>query len=278
MRHVYTHLDEFFALSDWGHEIKGSFGLQPPPGDWAAFKSRINELNEQCPKGESVKVIFAARHGQAEHNTLREKHGIYSPIVQVLFPILDPDLTDLGRQQASVLSFALQREAKRGMPLPEKWFVSAMKRAGETCGIEWGWLFGEQTGEQIDKGHGVPAVVVENIREQLHVHQCDRRSPLSELQKTFPSFTYLPGTTEKDDLWQPQSERGRETDEELGVRMGKGVVECLNMSKEQTYISVTAHSVSLEGMYATLGVPARRLEVGEMNILVVRVKEVEDAE
>lgn len=39
-------------------------------------------------------------------------------------------------------------------------------------------------------------------------------------------------------------------------------------------ISITSHSGALRGVYKTLGVPARQLVVGEMNVLVVRVREV----
>jgi hypothetical protein len=41
--------------------------------------------------------------------------------------------------------------------------------------------------------------------------------------------------------------------------------------KDVTDTSVSAHNGALRGVYAALGVPARSLEVGEMNILVIRV-------
>jgi hypothetical protein len=76
--------------------------------------------------------------------------------------ITDPLLTDLGRTQATSLAIALQREISRGMPMPEKWFVSPLKRCGETCGLEWGWAFQTTTGgASKDMGHGVKATVVE---------------------------------------------------------------------------------------------------------------------
>ncbi|WVQ85307.1 hypothetical protein IAT38_007472 [Cryptococcus sp. DSM 104549] len=251
---------------------EGSFGLGLLSGDWAAFKAHIEELNAQCPEGESVKVIYAARHGQAEHNVIKEKHGVPDEIGQIMYPILDPELTAIGRGQASTLGEALQRESGRGMPLPEKWFVSPLRRTGETCGLEWGWLFGEHD----EMSHGVPAIVVENIREHLHVHQCDKRLKRSDLQKIFPSFTYLPATTEEDELWQPGSVRGRETEEELVARRGVGINECLEMSEGVTYISVTSHSGALRGIYASLHAPPRSLNVGEMDVLIVRVKKVGD--
>lgn len=68
MKYIYTHIKEFFKVSDWNEDvsanltlpmnflisayiylstnylifqIQGPFGLQPPPGDWAEFKKRI---------------------------------------------------------------------------------------------------------------------------------------------------------------------------------------------------------------------------------------------
>lgn len=187
-----------------------------------------------------------------------------------------------------------------------------MKRAGETCGIEWGWLFEENKGK--GKSQGVPATVIEvnyflwhihrgvlflirthyqNLREHLHVHECDKRSSLSDLQRDFPSFTYTSETTEEDELWQPGEVRNRETEEELVARCGAGIAQVLDMSKDSicayrmqggerfivdiTFladISITSHSGALRGICKSLGVPSRSLIVGEMNIFVLRVKKI----
>ncbi|WVQ71032.1 hypothetical protein IAR50_000557 [Cryptococcus sp. DSM 104548] len=287
MKYTYTHLDEFFKLSTWDEDIKGSFGLQPPPGDWGGFKRRIEELQGQCAEDESIKVIFAARHGQAEHNVIKDNYRVPQDLIlsarhwfqkgkwasaHVLYPILDPNLTPLGREQAAALRHALQREAGRGMPVPEKWFVSPLKRAGETCGIEWGWLFGDP--EVAGKGHGVQASVLENIREHLHVHLCDKRSKRSELKKEFPTFNYPPDMTEEDELWEPLEVRGRESDNDLVARLGVGVKQALGASEWATYVSITSHSEAIRGIYMALGAPPKDLVVGQMNIIVLRVKKV----
>ncbi|WVF70812.1 hypothetical protein IAT40_005606 [Kwoniella sp. CBS 6097] len=304
-KYSYKHLDEFFVISKWEEDVKGPFGLAPPPGDWAGFRAKIKELNAQCPKGESVKVIYAARHGQAEHNVIGEKYGENG---QILYPILDPDLTLLGRSQAYQTRKAIQREVGRGMPVPEKWYTSPLRRAGETCGIEWGWLFGDNTDQQQQQqqqggkgdnqiggegesegedaagypegrewkggqGHGVPATVVENIREHLHVNQCDARLPLKTLKPLFPSFTYPETMSDEDTLWQPIEVRPRETEDELVARRGEGIAEVLERSGSSTYISVTAHSGALRGIYKSLNVAHHYIVVGEMNVLVIRVKE-----
>lgn len=67
------------------------------------------------------------------------------------YPVLDPLLTPLGESQAVSLGEAFQREHQRGMPVPERWFVSPLRRCGQTVELEWGWLLPE----------GVPAVVIE---------------------------------------------------------------------------------------------------------------------
>ncbi|ODN84394.1 hypothetical protein, variant 2 [Cryptococcus amylolentus CBS 6039] len=250
MTYTYTHLDEFFKLSTWDRDIKGSFGLQPPPGNWEGFRKRIAELQGQCAEDESIKVIFAARHGQAEHNVIKDNYRVPQDLIlsarhlfqkgkwataHVLYPILDPDLTPLGREQAAALGHALRREAGRGMPLPERYF---------------------------------------NLREHLHVHLCDKRSKRSELEKEFPTFTYEPSMTEEDELWEPLEVRGRESDDDLVARLGVGVRQALDASEGATYLSITSHSEAIRGVYKALGVPPRDLVVGQMNIIVLRIKKV----
>ncbi|WRT64041.1 uncharacterized protein IL334_000968 [Kwoniella shivajii] len=277
VNYSYTHLDQFFALSTWQKDVKGSFGLVPPPGDWEAFKRKIKSLNDACPPGETVKVIYAARHGQAEHNVIGDKYGEAG---QMTYPILDPNLTALGRSQAFQTRSSLKREYEKGMPLPQKWFVSPLKRAGETCGIEWGWLFHDNLNQMQDgqgrwdagKCHNVPAEVIENIREHLHVHLCDSRCPITILKPQFPSFVYPENMVDQDESWKPAEVRGRETEDELVARRGEGIKEILEKSKDVTYISLTSHSGALRGIYKSLNVPARSLVVAEMNVLVIRVK------
>jgi len=82
----------------------------------------------------------------------------------------DASLAPSGISEALEVSSALKREVRKGMPVPEKFFVSSLKRTGETCGLEWGWLFGsgvsDETGkggwvEGEDRGCGISATVIE---------------------------------------------------------------------------------------------------------------------
>jgi hypothetical protein len=79
-----------------------------------------------------------------------------------------------------------------------------------------------------------PLTPPQNLREHLHVHECDARSPLAKLKPLFPSFIYSPDMTDEDALWQPGSVRGRETEEELVERLGRAAEECLDKSAGAT--------------------------------------------
>lgn len=90
--------------------------------------------------------------------------------VHILHPITDPELTAVGREQATDLAHAFRRESAVGMPLPTRWYTSPMRRPGQTVGLTWGWLFGKGENDlhaqgilarSKDQSLGVPAEVVE---------------------------------------------------------------------------------------------------------------------
>lgn len=122
----------------------------------------------------------------------------------------------------------------------------------------------------------------QDLREHLHVNLCDKRSPISSIKKNFPSFDYSMITSDEDNVWKPT---GRETDPELIVRAGRGFEAVLDHAGDATCeygppagwpltaladLSLTAHSGYLRSLFGYFGVEQRRLEPGEMQILVVR--------
>ena len=85
----------------------------------------------------------------------------------------DASLAPSGISEALEVASALKREVGKGMPVPQKFFVSSLKWTGEYCGIEWGWLLNprnaddeavtEKVGwvEGEDRGCGIDATVIE---------------------------------------------------------------------------------------------------------------------
>ena len=129
-----------------------------------------------------------------EHNIIHEQYATWE---QASHPILIPKLTlptstnkkakkvhtphdaslaPSGISEALEVASALKREVGKGMPVPERFFVSSLKRTGETCGLEWGWLLnpshpdGEGVTEKVgwvegeDRGCGITATVIEVSR------------------------------------------------------------------------------------------------------------------
>lgn len=98
--------------------------------------------------------MLSAKHGVSENDAQRvspppaASHGWETRLAKTtpadhtqLYPITDPLLTPTGRRQAMTLGGVFAHEAAHGMPLPTRFFVSPMRRPGETLGLEWGWLF-----------------------------------------------------------------------------------------------------------------------------------------
>ncbi|GMK59994.1 hypothetical protein CspeluHIS016_0902110 [Cutaneotrichosporon spelunceum] len=277
MTYAYEHIPDLFEISTWDEDIRARFGLRS--SGWHDFRKRINELQSACAENERIKVLYAARHGEAEHNTLYLRYGMPdTDEVQLRYPITDPGLTPAGREQAMNLAQVLRQESSMGMPLPTRWYTSPMRRPGETVGLTWGWLYGKGESDLhaegilkrgADMSHGVRAEVVEQIREHLHVHHCDERLAKSELMKLFPAFMWPTSMPEKDTVWRPT---GRETEDEMIARAAEGLTIIMDSARDDVYISMTAHSGVLRALYKTLGVPAHRLDTGEMNVLVLRVR------
>jgi hypothetical protein len=162
------------------------------------------ELSGKCKTGESIKVIMLSRHGHGksppssilsdqrklmigEHNIIHEQYPTWEQVSQnpqsttltthkkakKVHTPHDASLAPSGIIEALQVASALQREVIKGMPTPEKYYVSSLKRTGETCGLEWGWLsaLGLRAGEEIgkrggwiegeDRGCGIKATVIE---------------------------------------------------------------------------------------------------------------------
>jgi hypothetical protein len=108
----------------------------------------------------------------------------------------DASLAPSGIAEALEVASALQRESGKGMPVPEKFFVSSLKRTGETCGLEWGWLFGNGSSieagkvgwvEGEDRGCGIAATVIEVCHSPIYLTLGRRRK-----RGNFELMTELP--------------------------------------------------------------------------------------
>lgn len=118
-----------------------------------------NEIHEQYPSWEQVSLIGLRDNHRRTLRDLSDEEAKRADTPH------DAALSPRGIAQGQEVAAALQREVLKGMPTPSKWFVSSLRRTGDTCGLEWGWLY-TLTGIK-GAGRGVPATVIEVSRPNL---------------------------------------------------------------------------------------------------------------
>ncbi|ELU36447.1 histidine phosphatase superfamily domain-containing protein [Rhizoctonia solani AG-1 IA] len=122
----------------------------------------------------------------------------------------DPELTDLGKLQASQAHQVWKTELAREnpVPLPTRLFSSPFSRAALTLDITFSDILTHKK-----DGSGLKPYVMEvgsrlsriylhlkplqNLREMNGEHTCDKRSPKSRIHKMYPEFEFEPGFTEE---------------------------------------------------------------------------------
>lgn len=194
------------------------------------------------------KLLFVARHGQGYHNLAIEIYG--EPKWDEYWSKLngdgnivwgpDPDLTPLGIEQAKRNNIAWKKQIlTKNAPVPSVFFVSPFTRAVDTAKYTWMKIKPRDANSEpaspisskdaalldaLDLEEDLPekkslsyhALVVEDLRETIGVHTCDKRSTKSEIHATHRGLVFEPGFSEPDNAW---LEDYRETPEEQNVRI-----------------------------------------------------------
>ncbi|EMD40116.1 hypothetical protein CERSUDRAFT_151079, partial [Gelatoporia subvermispora B] len=274
---VYTIVQGFFLQDDPEADgiaiggIPDRFGLiDGSENYWDKFHNRILELNDQAQDGSSYKVFFLSRHGQGWHNVAEAKYGqeAWDETYSKLFgddeftwgP--DPLLTPLGIDQAQAARTAWQAELPKGIPLPQCFYCSPLKRALDTWRITF------------DEGKALPedrpnVLILENLREEYGEHTCDMRSTRSQLESEYwpPLYTFEEGFAEKDPVWEPEE---RETKEHVRQRALTVLDRIFGNDRDEIYITITAHSGIINGFLGAMGRQPYALPTGGILPLVVK--------
>ncbi|KAJ7782198.1 histidine phosphatase superfamily [Mycena olivaceomarginata] len=191
---------------------------------------QLRELNT-IDASSSYKLIFFGRHGQGYHNVAETKYGtkawddywakLYGDGELTWGP--DPELTSVGKDQATDVNKVWTAELAAHIPLPDRLYCSPMTRAMQTNVITFADL-------------PLPTVVVlENCREEYGEHTCDKRNTRTYIQNTFPHFDIEAGFTEEDELWTPTYARLQPTPSFVRI------------------VSITAHGGIINGFLRALG-------------------------
>lgn len=259
----------FFKQSDLGTDettfdyLREHFGRVD---SWKNVFDNLDKLNEVADSNVCYKVFFLARHGQGYHNLAHDKYGndawneYWSKINgdgEIVWGP-DPELTELGQNQAKENYKQWQIELHDGCRLPTKWFVSPLSRSIDTLTITW---------EKITKLKEAHPLIKENIRETIGVHTCDKRSTRSIIDSKYSPKGYViePGFVEDDVYFKRDY---RETVREHAMRVNEFFQEIFSVKDD--VICVTSHSGSIRASLLVLG--HRQFSVGTGGMIPIFVK------
>lgn len=232
----YFSQDDPKPAAGWLDPLPPRFGLiDGSPQSWYKFIASIQQLNIEAPSHVQYKVFFLGRHGEGYHNVAEAKYGkkawddywsklngdgelTWGP---------DPDLTSRGEGQADQANEAWKTEVLHGLPFPEKLYCSPLTRTIRTS---------QRTFKDITVD-GRKTTIVENIREIIGVHTCDKRRTRTYINQTFPEYSIEDGFAEEDELWRPDV---RETLADVDVRV-KAALDMIFENDKEQFISITTH-------------------------------------
>lgn len=232
------------------------------------------------------KLLVLARHGQGFHNAAILRYGMDAWDDHWSFldgdqygNWLDSKLTDVGREQVGNTGLEVLAPIVENLQtLPDAFFSSPMRRCLETFIGSWSDIF--QKNNQILQDSTVPVQVIENLRERLGEHTCDKRVAHSESVQEYQHYRthgghvidwrYEPDYSEEDQLW---LEDHRETDQELDQRQHAGLSQLFGqLTSDQKFISVTCHSGVIHSVLRNLKhPPVRNLDTGKVVCAVVKI-------
>ncbi|XPS72849.1 putative phosphoglycerate mutase pmu1 [Ascochyta lentis] len=282
---------------------KQHFGIIPTATgtEWHALTTHLHALNSSAPKSTHFKLLFLARHGQGWHNVAESKYGTrawdcYYSLLRGADGLVweDAQLTPLGEQQALDVHRLWTEEVGRGIPVPERFYVSPLTRALQTADLTFGNETGSGSRDRLDSGLSSPSPststsphpsaplsrsnnstytphVKELLREALGVHTCDRRSPRSQIATSFPHATFESGFAEQDTLWEADY---REPASARRYRLAEFLDDVV-ASDEGAVLSFTSHSGAIASLLEVVGHRRFRLETGGVIPVLIKAERVE---
>jgi broad specificity phosphatase PhoE len=242
-------------------------------GSWSGLQQRLHSLNRNPPTPNTrYKLLFLARHGQGYHNLAIEIYGQkawddYWSLLDTDGNIVwgpDPELTPLGTEQAKRNNIAWRKQIDdRGILVPKTHYVSPFTRALDTYKETWNRLRNNNT----NRG----PLIVEDLRETIGVHTCDRRRTRSYIRERYPEYPIEDGFVEEDELWTADY---RETPAEQNIRIRRFLDQYVfgDEGDDAMVVGVTAHSGTINSVLEVIG--HRKFDVGTGGIIPVLVKAV----
>lgn len=243
------------------------FGRMKP---WNELFDDLNKLNQESDANTVYKMFFLGRHGQGYHNLANLKYGekewnehwlrvtgdgeiVWAP---------DPELTELGQQQARDNHKQVAIELKEGLVLPTQWFSSPFRRSVDT-------LLGTWEGH-VDIKEKSP-LIKEDFRETIGVHVCDKRSPRRVIEEKYvPKGLRIEEGFAEEDVYFKDDYREKVWEQALRMNRSFNYIFDATDKDGDQFISITSHSGSIRTQLLVLG--HRPFAIGTGGMIPVLVK------
>ncbi|GAA5953458.1 hypothetical protein JCM8115_000531 [Rhodotorula mucilaginosa] len=248
----HDYLDESFGLLDTSKER------------WTNLRKDLRRLNDESDGDTVFKVLFLGRHGQGWHNVAEQHYG--SPEWNRYWSKVNTDgnmtwgpdaqLTPLGEDQARRVHRAWKRETLANAPVPPVLYTSPLSRAASTCEITYGGLADSRP------------VFMEELRETIGVHTCDKRHSKTWMSAHYPRFMFAEPFEEKDVLW---SVNERETDDQQDARSRKALDHIFSHDS-CTYVAITAHGGTIASLLRVVQHRPVQTQTGSVTPVIVKAR------
>lgn len=246
--------------------FKEHFGKLKP---WKEILADVRKLNKDSDGSVVYKVLFLGRHGQGFHNLANLKYGekawneywlkICGDGEIVWAP--DPELTDLGNSQATDNHNQLEIELEDGLEVPSKWYTSPFRRSVDTLIGTW---------DGIVDLTAVKPLIMEDLRETIGVHICDKRSTKTVIADKYCDRGFIiEDSFEEEDVYFKLDYREEPWEQALRQnRLFQYIFDTTSAADD--IISVTSHSGSIRTQLMVLG--HRPFAIGTGGMIPVFVK------
>lgn len=196
------------------------------------------------------KILHLIRHGQGFHNLIATmyrnndktwKTDTYSPDnPYCLKELLDPPLTEIGREEAENLYKSLHKKSQKktlGISV-ELIVVSPLRRAIQTAIIAYQHLYNDNKTRW---------VATDLVRETMGAHICDKRRKISKKKLEFPYIDYSNIANDDDTDWKEDHRETRLACSDRGYQFALWL-----RSQKEKEIAVVAHSSFLLSLMNTV--------------------------
>ncbi|CDK27247.1 unnamed protein product [Kuraishia capsulata CBS 1993] len=288
---IFEVVQGFFLQDDEGTDdltfeyVNQDFGLKL--SSWTELRQKLESLNSNAASNESYKLLFLARHGQGYHNFAVEKYGTekwdrdlahLSGDGEIVWGP-DPFLTSLGEAQADENHDVWLQQIAKGAPIPTAFYSSPFTRSMHTLIRTWKDIVICENGQDESKLLAPRAhpLVVEDVRETIGLHLCDKRSTKSTIIERVSKYGLVieDGFEEEDVLYKEDwreslSEQALRINKFLQFLFEKDFVDNKITRDGDLVVNVTSHAGTIRSFITALGHRHFTISTGGMIPVVVK--------